>query len=334
MAKFKQVPQHYLLGKLMEYWRNMVRNYNGDVRDSDFFDIVGNRCPHERALKLIKGVYSRNELMEMEKSRSRLCRLNLSDGLESIFQSLWNHKGTRAKCKAVLEGVYDCIVKGDGRRARRPESIEERFAEIKRLLKLSDLEKEILILSYVKSRTCFEWPVRIDNPEKPLYYAMALDRSYAEVSTTMTANGRLRKFGLLDSDWDFNWRVLDGYMDGSDSEALERRFYRKCEEGEVLPWNFFGDLAAKDGAVIKEMVKASSPDACKGAWACRLRGPAGRRGRQEHEVGGPHGRHSGLQRAGGRRGEPYDYRRGGRAPSRPFWRIQHLRFPGWRGQVH
>ena len=179
MAKFKQVPQHYLLGKLMEYWHNMVRNYNGDVRDSDFFDIVGNRCPHERALKLIKGVYSRNELMEMEKSRSRLCRLNLSDGLESIFQSLWNHKGTRAKCKAVLEGVYDCIVKSDGRRARRPESIEERFAEIKRLLKLSDLEKEILILSYVKSRTCFEWPVRIDNPEKPLYYAMALDRSYA-----------------------------------------------------------------------------------------------------------------------------------------------------------
>ena len=230
MARFKQVPHHYLLGKLMEYWRNIVRNYNGDVRDSDFFDIIGNRCPHERALKLIKGVYSRNELMEMEKSRSRLCRLNLSDDLESIFQSLWNHKSARAKCKAVLEGVYDCIVKGNGRRTRRPEAIEERFAEIKRLLKLSDLEKEILILSYVKSRTCFDWPVRIDNPEKPLYYAMALDRSYAEVSKTMTANGRLRKFGLLDSDWDFNWRVLDGYMDGSDSEALERRFYRKCED--------------------------------------------------------------------------------------------------------
>ena len=58
MARFKQVPQHYLLGKLMEYWRNMVRNYNGDVRDSDFFEIIGNRCPHERALKLIKGVWT------------------------------------------------------------------------------------------------------------------------------------------------------------------------------------------------------------------------------------------------------------------------------------
>ena len=211
MAKFKQVPQHYLLGKLMEYWRNMVRNYNGDVRDSDFFDIIASRCPHDRALKLIKGVYSRNELKEMETARSRLCRLNLSDGLESIFQALWNHKGARAKCKAALEGVYGCIVKDIGRRTGRPEPIEGRFSEIKRLLKLSDLEKEILILSYVKARTCFDWPVRIDDHEKPLYYAMALDRSYAEVSTTMTANGRLRKFGLLDDDWDFNWRVLDGY---------------------------------------------------------------------------------------------------------------------------
>ena len=257
MAKFKQVPHHYLLGKLMEYWRNMVRNYNGDVRDSDFFDIIGSRCPHETALKLIKGVYSRNELKEMETARSRLCRLNLSDGLESIFQALWNHKGARAKCKAALEGVYGCIVKDIGRRTGRPEPIEGRFSEITRLLKLSDLEKEILILSYVKARTCFDWPIRIDDHEKPLYYAMALDRSYAEVSTTMTANGRLRKFGLLDDDWDFNWRVLDGYMDGSDSEALERRFYRKCEEEDVLPWKFFGDLAAKDGAVIKEMVKAA-----------------------------------------------------------------------------
>ncbi len=98
MARFKQVPQHYLLGKLMEYWRNMVRNYNGDVRDSDFFDIIGSRCPHEKALKLIKGVYSRDELKEMETARSHLYRLNLSDGLESIFEALWNHKGTRAKC--------------------------------------------------------------------------------------------------------------------------------------------------------------------------------------------------------------------------------------------
>lgn len=33
MARFKQVPQNYLLRKLMEFWINTVRNYNGPVRD-------------------------------------------------------------------------------------------------------------------------------------------------------------------------------------------------------------------------------------------------------------------------------------------------------------
>lgn len=62
---------------------------------------------------------------------------------------------------------------------------------------------------------------------------------------------------LLDTDWDFNCRVLGGYMDGSDSDALERRFYKKSEDMDVLPWEFYGALAAKDGALIKEMVKSS-----------------------------------------------------------------------------
>ena len=40
MARFKQVPQHYVLDKVMEYWLNMVRNYREDVHDNDFFDIL------------------------------------------------------------------------------------------------------------------------------------------------------------------------------------------------------------------------------------------------------------------------------------------------------
>ena len=48
MARFKQVPQNYLLRKLMEFWLNTVRNYNGPIRDDDFFDIIRSRCPQER----------------------------------------------------------------------------------------------------------------------------------------------------------------------------------------------------------------------------------------------------------------------------------------------
>ena len=42
MAKFKQVPQSFMFRKLVKYSRNMVKNFDGDCRDSDFFDVVRN----------------------------------------------------------------------------------------------------------------------------------------------------------------------------------------------------------------------------------------------------------------------------------------------------
>ena len=256
MAKFKQVPQKFLFSKLMEFWLNMVKNYRDDVRDDDFFDIIRNCFDHDKAVELVLTAYTPSEIEEMKKSRSRNNRLDLTDSLDCMFQALWNHERTRNKCRIVLESIHDYMIENNGKN-RDTEVVEKRFNEIKRVLKLSDLECEILILAYIKNQTCFDWPCRVEDREKPLYYAMALDRSFAEVNKVMSASGKLRKFGLLDGDWDFNNRTIGGYMDGTDAEALERRFYKKSEGKDVLPWDFYGELSTKDGEIIKRMVKAS-----------------------------------------------------------------------------
>lgn len=254
MAKFKQVPQSFLLTKLLTFWGNMVQNYRSNVTDNDFFDIIRNCFDHDKAVELIEAAFTPKEIDEMQKSSSRRSRLDLSDSLDDIFQCIWNNERAREKCRVVLESIKDYMLEDnppDG-----VESLEKRFKDIKRLMKLSDLESEIFILAYVKSQTCFDWPCRIEDREKPLYYAMALDRSYAEVSKAMSAKGRLRKFDLLDNDWDFNCRAIGGFMDGTDADALERRFYKKCEGEDVLPWDFYGDLSSKDGEIIKRMLTA------------------------------------------------------------------------------
>lgn len=256
MARFKQVPQHYVLDKVMEYWLNMVRNYREDVHDNDFFDILRRSYSHERAIRLVESAYTKDELRKIEKARRRWSRLDLSDGLECVFTALWNNAPTRDKCRGVLERIHDEIV-SSGKRCGEAEPVEMRIAEVRRLLKLTDLETEILTLAYICDQTCFGWPVHLDDREKPLYYAMALDRSYSEVAKAMTAKGALRKFGLLDGDWDFNTRSLGGYMDGTDADALERRFYVKCDDDDVLPWEFYGDIASTDGEIIREMLKAA-----------------------------------------------------------------------------
>ena len=256
MAKFKQVPRKFIFTKLMGFWMNMVNNYHDDVRDDDFFNIIRNGFDHDKAVELVNIAYTKDEIEEMSKSRSRNDRLDLSDSLDCLFQSLWNHEKTRNKCRVVLESIHDYMLE-DHAKSKRVEAVEQRFNEIKRLLKLSELEGEILMLAYIKSETCFDWPCRIADRDKPLYYAMALDRSFSEVSRAMSANGNLLKFNLLDNDWDFNSGTLGAYMDGTDAEALERRFYKKCDERDILPWEFYGELSLKDGEIIKQMINAT-----------------------------------------------------------------------------
>lgn len=252
MAKFKPVPQAYIFTKLMTFFGNMVKNFEGEVRDDDFFDVIRNCFDHDKAVELIEAVYTPKEIEAMSARRRCRSRLDLTDSLDEVFQALWNSEKGRAKCREILLAIKDYMIEDNG--TAKNETVEKRFLELKRVLKLSDVEFGVLLVAYICRETCFSWPVSVDDRDKPLYYAMALDRSYAEVMKAMTPRGRLRKFHLLDSDWDFHSRTLGGYIDGTDDEAIERRFYRKSEAADVLPWSFYGELASKDGAVLKKML--------------------------------------------------------------------------------
>ena len=255
MAKFKQVPQTFLFRKLMKYWGNMVQNFDDDCRDDDFFDILVNCFDHDKAVALIETAYTPQELEEMQKVLLRSNRLDLTDPLDGVFRALWNHTKTRGKCRIVLESIWESMV-ADCEKST-DEAVEKRFKELRRVLRLSELEAEVLMVAYVRSQTCFCWPCRVEDREKPFYYAMALDRSYAEVAKVMSAKGKLRKFDILDNDWDFNCRMLGNFMDGTDGDPIERRFYKRGEGNDILPWDFYGELSKKDGEILRRMISAS-----------------------------------------------------------------------------
>lgn len=255
MARFKQMPQNFLFHKLVEYWRNTVKNYRDGCNTSDFFDVVNNCFDHDRGVELIESAFTVMEIDYMQNSRARGSRLDLADSLNDIFRAIWNHEGMRKKCRFVLDAICDFMVADCG--GSKSDIVEKRFSDLKRVLRLDDIEVEILMFAYVRDQTCFSWPVRLEDREKPLYYAMALDRSYAEVAKAMSAKGKLIKFNLLDSDFDFSRRTLGGFMDGTSDDAIEHRFYSKMEGNDILPWSFYGDLASRDGELLKRMITAS-----------------------------------------------------------------------------
>ena len=285
MAKFKYIPQHFLLKKLVEFWKNMVKNYGGDCHDDDFFDILCGSVDHGKVVDIIEMAYSGKEIHDMEHTRQRYGRLDLSDPIDDIFQTLWNNNKARGKCRIVLETLGDYVV--HDLKVDDMDVLARRFKEVKSMLRLDDLELEILMLAYVRSQTCFSWPCRVDDHEKPLYYAMAVDRSFAEVTEAMSDKGRLFKYHLLDGEFDFNRQTLGAYMDGTAGDAVVRRFYRRCDLSGALPWEYYGELSARDGALIKRMLSAhagrcnillyGAPGTGKTSFACTLAKEAGRK---------------------------------------------------------
>ncbi len=268
MAKFTDIIQNFVFTKSLKFWGNMVKNYKGEITNNDFFDFMNENVNHEQAVDLIMTAYDMNEIQTLTKVPNPRYRLNFNGSLDEIFEALWHNQEMRKKCRVILEGIKNYLV------AKNPintkDALAKRFTGIKKTFKLSDLESEVLILTYLVREGSFFWPCRIQVRDKFRFYAMALDRSFDEVLDALSPRGKLHKFGFLDDDWDFNNYCLSSFINGAESEALEQSYYKKINTKDILPWEYYGELATKDGEVIKEMIAAS-----KGACNILLYGAPG-----------------------------------------------------------
>jgi SpoVK/Ycf46/Vps4 family AAA+-type ATPase len=254
MAQFKKVTHTYIDRKICEYWGNMVKNLDEPVRDSDFFSPIANALPHDKVVSLVLAAFEDDELDELASTRERRARLDLNDTADDILASLWNNRKYTRKTRLVAEKIADIFMRGLDEQ-KEPDPVEQRVRELQRVLKLSDIEREIMLFTYLKRECNLDYPRRVDNAEKPVFYAMALDVSHGEILKAMDASGKLRKYEVLDDDWDFNFRAYSSFLCGAAEEAIERHFYRKME-GEILPWDFYGSLATTHGEILKKMLTA------------------------------------------------------------------------------
>ena len=254
MAHFKQVTHNYMNRKICEFWKNLVDNFDEPVRDSDFFSPIACAIPHDKVVSLIEAAFELEELDELVAAPTRRMRLDINDSADEMLTCIWNARKYSRKTRLVADQIAKIFMR-ELDADNEPDPIEQRLGELQRVLKLSDLEREILLFAYVKRECGFDFPRRVDNAEKPVFYAMALDIPHGEIAKAMEASGKLRKYGVLDEDWDFNSRGYSGFLCGTAQDAIERHFYRKME-GDALPWDFYGSLATSHGEILRKMLAA------------------------------------------------------------------------------
>ena len=278
MQRFKNnVSDGWLFKQELRLFRNFMRNWKRDVDDCDFFDIFANsnNTTENEAKAFLKKYFSLETLAKCDcvsvervhdqaNGEGRIVDFSLGrcSSTDGLIRELWNSdKAKRARCREMLEEWCDVLEKRKSRTCRRKDPIETRMDEICRVLKLNDVEREILIYAVVRAMTCFDdFPIGNTNGrnDRAMFIAMAVDRPCSTVTNALAAKGKLRRYEVLDSDGDFaRGSTFRDYLENGDGEMLEGQFYKKTATDDALPWNYYGKLAEEHGGILRQMISSA-----------------------------------------------------------------------------
>ena len=252
MARYKNVTRTASVQWALKFWLNMVRNFDEQVYDSDFFDIIAYNLERDEVAAVISGNIDAKDLKCLTDAKEEKLELD-RDCVGFMLRRIWNWKPLRKRCRAVLKILCNRILR---KLVPCEEDVrfERRFRRLCRFFRLDAVEADVLKFVYVLYSTAFDdFPQDISVADRPLYFAMAIDRSFGEVTAALSRNGRLFRYNCIDEAYNFNFKELGGYFEGMEAVPLDARYYR-ADKAEALPWEFYGKLADEDGAVLREML--------------------------------------------------------------------------------
>jgi SpoVK/Ycf46/Vps4 family AAA+-type ATPase len=277
MATFNGTYENAYTQQLMgEFFRNSLRYFKGEVRDSEYFKPVMSMFDERGIEQRIYDRFGDEALVKCGVARTcdeagRGPHNGRQYGTPAMFyghddpvdtlQDLWNSKEHREACRQLLVEIADEFSVGR-MKASANDPLRKRFDELKRFFKFSDLEIAALEYSFVKGNTAFASDPfsgrRTNNDlknDRLNFFAMCIDHSVAEVRELRNSESRLRKYDFLDSDLDICCCIQD-YLTGEDNSPLQGRFYRKAKCEDVLPWDFYGQQLRCHGELLKRMIRS------------------------------------------------------------------------------
>ena len=170
MSGFKNnISNGWLFKQELRMFRNYMKNWAQDVRDSDFFCIFSNglNSTRDEIKSLLRRYYDLGELAKVSsisvsraKSKSggndHITDFAIARNVAETICDVWNCRSMRGRCREMLEELCDRMEKRKTRVRRRKDIVEKRTDEICRVLKLDETERDVLTYALVRAMTCFD----------------------------------------------------------------------------------------------------------------------------------------------------------------------------------
>ena len=260
MKKFSAQTNYWKEGKALGFFLNFINNHKGTVNDNDTFALVAALRSKDEWIELIRAAFSEQTIIRMEGSRDRINRLDFDDECKEIIRSIWNAPYAQARIRKELNSVAEEALKLHPVEKSKSEPFARKVHELRKTMNLSDFETDVLLVfTFVRNDLlCISdgHSRHSDLSDKQIFVAKCLNCDVAMVREALRDDHKLRRYGCLDEDLDFN-SDLCGFLNGVSLEPLANSFYTRCRD-EALPWDFYGGMAVKHGGVIKRIITAAN----------------------------------------------------------------------------
>lgn len=283
MARYtNDIDSGWLFKQAIRLFNNCARNWDDDVQDSDFFVLFGEQfgTSEAEAIRYAEkycGVdeharwahiryYCEQDELE-ERPTGRPVKKMLQSSIEELIQNIWNRKKLREKCRKMVAAWSHVLQRRVSKqRCTGTDVMERRIDHLADLMRLSDLERDLLIFATVRELTAFDdYPVSPRRINPLVFAAMATDHPCSEVEAALGESGTLSKYGVLSACGKFQSDFMDSgsnpyfrYLRTGDADVLSGELYRRAMLEETLPWNYYGKLADEHGARLKRLIQSAN----------------------------------------------------------------------------
>ena len=245
--------------KTLTFLQNFLETWREKIDDNDLFAALEISGAEKLLARRMHETLPEAEIQRLGNQRSNYGRLDLEDDdLRSSLGILWHDETSRKPLKKILPELFEHARQNPPPSLCAPEAdpLPARLQEIQTLLKLSDLEMDILAVALAADAELLCSPMsRRRTSRFGTYLALiapCLKRSEDELLKFLGNKSPLRKFGCLDNDLDPCSTICE-FLDGSTSDPLASSYFAK-DTGETLPWSDFGDLARTHGDFLKRIL--------------------------------------------------------------------------------
>ncbi len=248
----------FLKGKILDFSYNYFGQLKEEEWNSDRFCFAEKLMVGENMEGIIRRSISIKDLNKIRNLKTWAEAIR-KYSVQCVLQHLWNDPQTKPHIRKIMMDLESTIRKRLQEESMGQDIFSERFRELCGLFQLSEIEADVLLICHCLHNHLIDTPR--DEKGGGVYkiqeIARWMGKPSSHISRVFATDQKLKRYQLLDSNLEYNDN-LDRYLYGLSDEALEHKFYAQLK-GDVLPWNYFGELAEKHGAMLKDLIRHRSP---------------------------------------------------------------------------